>query len=187
MAAAREEFIRQLEQDPDFQNLNVPSDQVVGAVWVLGVIAVIWCVIAMVLAWFAFRRANWARITLVVSSAVAALLSLLTFPVGVVQTLGAGAVIALLFVGGANEWYSRRTAVAGYQPGPFQPYGQPPQYGAPQPPYGRPSYGDQPQQGRPGEQGGPGEQGSPQGGAPQQPSGEQGDRPRKDEPPSNVW
>ena len=43
---------------------------------------------AVVLAWFVFRRANWAHITLVVSAAMTVLFSLLGFPFGFLHTLG---------------------------------------------------------------------------------------------------
>ncbi len=61
------------------------------------------------------RRSNAARITLVVSSAVTALFSLLAIGslVSAVTLLAAVAVIVLLFVGGANEWFQGK----GRQPG----------------------------------------------------------------------
>ena len=53
------------------------------------------------------RRSNAARITLVVSSAVTALISLFGIGSGVsaITLLAAVAVIVLLFVGGANDWF----------------------------------------------------------------------------------
>jgi hypothetical protein len=105
MVAARDQFLRQLQEDANFQALDLPTGQVVAAMWAMGAIALFWCISAMVLAWFAFRRANWARITLVVSSAMTLLVSIAAFPVGLLHVLGAGAVIALLFLGGANEWF----------------------------------------------------------------------------------
>jgi hypothetical protein len=187
-----------LRADPNFEQLDAPTDQIVAALWLLGAIALIWGVVAMVLAWFAYRRANWARITLVVSAGMTALFSLVAFPVGLLHTLGSIAVVALLFTGGANEWYARRGG-QGF-PGSFQAYGSgafgqqypgqpqpgPQQYGG-QP--GRPGqgYGEQPgqppqhgQQAGPSEQ--PGQQQEPEAGAPEQGRGR-----GKDEPPSNVW
>ncbi|HSE07669.1 MAG TPA: DUF308 domain-containing protein [Nocardioidaceae bacterium] len=167
LGVARDEFINQLEQNPDFEQLDVPTDQVVAGLWVIGAIALFWGIAAIVLAWFAYRRANWARITLVVSSAMTVLFSILTFPVGLLHTLGAGAVVALLFMGGANEWYTGARSGGQAHPGPFQPYGQSPQG---QQPYG--GQQAQPPQGQP-----------PQQGRPEEPPRDRG----KDEPPSNVW
>lgn len=79
---------------------------------VVGVFTV-WCVIAFVLAIFVMRRSNGARITLVVSSAMAALFSLVAIRsiVSGLTLIGAIVVIVLLFVGGANDWFARRGAV----------------------------------------------------------------------------
>ncbi len=139
-------------------------DQVLALLWLMSAVIIVWCLAAMVLAFFAYRRANWARITLVVSAAMALLLSLAAFPLGILHVLLTGAVIALLFVGGANAWYSHKDGGGGF---PYYPSG-PQQYG--QPPYGQPPSGPQ-QYGQP-----------PYGGQPGQP-------PREDEkdPPKNVW
>ena len=69
-----------------------------------------WCLIAFVLAIFVLRRSNVSRILLVVSSAVTALLSLVAIGGGVsiITLIGSITVIILLFVGGANEWFSRK-------------------------------------------------------------------------------
>ena len=68
------------------------------------------------------RRSNVARILLVISSAVVALFSLLSITSGVsaVWLVAAIAVIVLLFVGGAGDWFKgavavrRAAATAGY-------------------------------------------------------------------------
>jgi hypothetical protein len=197
IVVARDEIIRSVQQDPTFQASNLRADQLVAGLWVLLAIALFWAGAAMVLAWFAFRRANWARITLVVSAGITALAGVVTIPAGLFHTLAAGAVIVLLFVGGANEWYARRSGVAGY-PGAFQPYGGQPgdwQSGGWQPYSGQP-YGGQPFGGQPGQADQPyagppsypsGEQ--PTGGAPAYPSGDQPPpssqpQPSSDPPPS---
>jgi hypothetical protein len=183
MVAAKDEFLRQLEQDPTFQQLDVPSDQVIAAMWVMGAIALFWGASAMVLAWFAYRRSNWARIALVVSSGLTLIFSVVAFPVGLLHTIGTGAVIALLFVGGAQQWYSRRGGPGGY-PGPYQPYGQ---YGGQQP--GQPGQPGQQYGGQPGQQ--PSQPGQQYGGQPTQQGypdeSTRGEKRGKDEPPSNVW
>ena len=70
----------------------------------------IWTVIACVLAVFAMRRSNAARIMLVISSVVAGLLCLLgiTSVVSAVPLLACIAVIVLLFTGGSNAWFAGR-------------------------------------------------------------------------------
>ena len=69
-----------------------------------------WCVIACVLAVFAMRRSNVSRILLVISATVAGLLSLLAIGsvVSAVWLLACLAVVIMLFIGGAGDWYARR-------------------------------------------------------------------------------
>ncbi|HEU4545233.1 MAG TPA: hypothetical protein VFR88_02980, partial [Microlunatus sp.] len=181
IVAARDQLLPMIEENPTFQDLrerNVTVDDVVAATWVMGVIVVLWAATAMVLAWFAYRRSNWARIALVVSAALTLIFSVFAMPVGLLHTFGTGAVITLLFVGGAQQWYSRRGGPGGY-PGPYQPYGQ---YG------GQPTQQGQQYPGQPGQQqhggqqygGQPGQQGYPD-------DSSRGAKPGKEEPPSNVW
>jgi hypothetical protein len=176
LLVAQDRLIDALEQQPGFQELNMARDQVLALLWLMSAVIIVWCLAAIVLAFFAYRRANWARITLVASAAMALLLSLAAFPLGLLHVLLTGAVIALLFLGGANAWYSHKDSGGGfpYYPSGPQQYGQSP-YG--QSPYGQPPYG--------GQQGQPpygGQQGQQHGGQPGQP-------PREDEkdPPKNVW
>jgi len=91
---------------------DVDLEAVYGVLLAVSLVFIAWCLIAFVLAIFVLRRGNVARILLVVSSAVTALLSLLAIQGGVsiVTLIGSIAVIVLLFVGGANEWFSRKGA-----------------------------------------------------------------------------
>jgi hypothetical protein len=108
VVAAKDEFITRIENQPGFQDIS-PND-VVSVVAVVCLVFAIWCIIAMVLAVFTMRRSNGARIGLVISSALVAILSLLGITSGgsAVTLLASIAVIVLLFVGGANEWFGRR-------------------------------------------------------------------------------
>lgn len=86
------------------------AESAFGVVLVILAILTIWCVIACVLAVFAMRRGKVARVLLVISSVVAALLSLLAIGSGisVVWLAGCVAVVILLFTGGASQWYRDR-------------------------------------------------------------------------------
>lgn len=68
----------------------------------------IWCLVACVLAVLVLRRSNVARILLVVSSGMAALICLLAIAtvIPIVTLVGSIAVIVLLFTGGANQWFA---------------------------------------------------------------------------------
>lgn len=124
-AAASDEIIDELRSDAvwsDFERqldaAGLTVDDLTTMMLIGGIIILIWCVVAFVVAIFAFRRHNWARIVLVVSAAMSALLCLVTIASGVsaVPLLASIATIVLLFVGGANGWYSRRSPQQMQQP-----------------------------------------------------------------------
>jgi hypothetical protein len=141
MLVARDEFVRAIESQPEFADAGFGSGQLLGWLWVAAVVVVRWCLAAIVLGVLAFRRQNWARITLVVSASVSALFSLvsITSVISAFTLFGSGLVIALLFTGGANDWYARRAHGSAGGPGsaggyPAHGYGYPGQYPAAQPP-----------------------------------------------------
>ena len=117
---SRSDFLDELENQQEFDDAGVDADSAFGAV--LGVIGVftLWCIIACILAIFVMRRSNAARITLVVSSSVAALLSLIGIAslLSAVTLIAAIAVIVLLFTGGANEWFKNKGQPAASQDPP---------------------------------------------------------------------
>lgn len=102
-----DEMARQNEAYEDFSAQTIVNIAAVG----IG-IALAWSLVAMLLAVFAMRRSNAARIGLVVSAA------LVCVPTGLIGLTGAFpmlvlgaacvAVIVCLFAGGANAWYARR-------------------------------------------------------------------------------
>jgi hypothetical protein len=87
------------------------------------VVFLVWSIVGVLLGVLAMRRSNVARILLVVSSALVGVVSLLTIgsAVSALWLLAAIATVVLLFVGGANDWYARRSAAAAQ---PYQPYQQ---------------------------------------------------------------
>ena len=130
---ARDQIVTEMERVPEFQDANIDPDSVVGVMvaFMLGV--VVWAIVSLVLGVFVLRRSNVARILLTISSVVVALGSLLliTSGISVVWLIAAIAVVVLLFVGGAGDWFNRTPS-----------YGGPDQYGnQPGQPYG--GYGDQ--------------------------------------------
>jgi hypothetical protein len=77
------------------------------AALVLIAVAVVWSLAACLLAWWALAGRNWARMLLAGSSALTVVASTLAFwlALPVFTLMGAIAVLVLLFIGGANEWY----------------------------------------------------------------------------------
>lgn len=157
---ARDSIVAELERVEGFEQADLDPDSVVGVMVAFMLVLVIWAVISMVLGIFVLRRSNVARILLVISAAVVAVGSLLSITSGLsaVWLIGAIAVITMLFVGGAGDWFngtpSHPGGPGGYgygdqQPGspyggqqggygqgqgPDQPYGTQPPGGTPPPP-----------------------------------------------------
>ncbi len=116
LGIARDEVVDQLEGEPGLEGID-PS-QIVSVLFVVFGAFIVWCLIAIVLAIFAMRRSNGARIGLVVSSALTAALSLLAITSGtsIITLVAAIAVIVCLFAGGASQWYSRKSGSYGSGP-----------------------------------------------------------------------
>ncbi|MGZ4437646.1 MAG: hypothetical protein ACXVW6_08400 [Nocardioidaceae bacterium] len=130
LVALKEQVLTAVRQDPSLDNLNISGNQLIAALWVVGVVVIFWCLSAMVLAFLAMRRMGWARVLLAVSSGIAALFSLFaTFTGAFFAILIAVACIAtmvLMFLPDANAWFAGRP--------PSRP--MPPVYGGPT--YGAP-------------------------------------------------
>lgn len=125
LLVARDEVIREMERVPEFQDANIDADAAVGVMVAVILGLVVWAIVAIVLSVFVLRRSNVARILLVISSAVVALLSLLgvTSGVSIVTLIASIAVIVLLFVGGAADWFKGTSSGAGSYPGYMGQYG----------------------------------------------------------------
>lgn len=116
LAGGGDAFIEEFERAARESDVTLTADEVLAIGWAISATFLVWSLISMALAVFAFRRSNAARIALVVSAVVAALFSLVAIMsvVSVVSLLLAGATVVLLFTGGANQWYSRRSSGAGH-------------------------------------------------------------------------
>jgi len=105
----RDEFVDDLSDAQDLHGL-APDDVYTFLLVTLGVLLV-WTLVAFVLALLAYRRSNAARLALVVSSVVTALLSLLTIltVAPIISMVCATAVVVMLTSRSAREWYETRT------------------------------------------------------------------------------
>ena len=105
---ARDLVVEEMGNAPGFENID-PNDVVTGVV-VMMVGLVLWCIVAMVLAVFAMRRSNGARVGLVISSVLAAILCLISIQSAIsgLPLIACIVTIVCLFAGGANAWYSGR-------------------------------------------------------------------------------
>jgi hypothetical protein len=111
LALSGDSFVDEFQTAAPDRDLSLTSDQVMAIGWGVGAVMLFWSVAAIVLAVLAFRRNNAGRIALVVSAAMTVLLSLVAIMsvISLVPLIMAVAVLILLFAGGANAWYSRRS------------------------------------------------------------------------------
>ncbi len=127
-AKFEERVQREIDGDATLRDLGVTADQLMTYVWATCIVLLLWSVAAVVIAVFAYRRANWARILLAVSAlgaAVVSLLGILTV-VAIGTLIPAVVVVFLLFGRSASAWYGRRpqhpTAPYSPPPGRNQPW-----------------------------------------------------------------
>ena len=108
--ASRDAVEDEMMKNSDFRELDISAGDVIAVVTVVLVVLIIWSLITVLLGVLTMRRSNVARILLVVSSAVVALLSLvgITSVFTAIWLLGGITVIVLLFIGDASRWFSRK-------------------------------------------------------------------------------
>lgn len=123
LIVARDDVVDELRGESGLEDFN--PDDLVTFLTIAVLVLVFWCLATMVIAVFAMRRSNVARILLVISSSMAALISLLgiTSILSAITLIGAVAVIVLLFVGDAGDWYARRGPQPQLPVGTTQPWG----------------------------------------------------------------
>lgn len=114
LLVAKDSVLDEIESQPGFENAGISANDALGVVVAFVGVFAIWCLIATILGFLVLRRSNAARITLVISSAITALLSLLAIGSGIsaLTLIAAIATIVLLFTGGAGDWFARRNPAA---------------------------------------------------------------------------
>lgn len=122
---AHDDFVAELEKriqtDASLQDLDLTGDQLASILIGTFVVLAIWCLIAVVVAFFAFRGRQWARIVLTVSTAVAALISLIGILslVSLLTLVPSVATLVLLFTRSSNAFFRGNRSAA---PPPQQQY-----------------------------------------------------------------
>jgi len=114
LLVAKDSVLDEIESQPGFEDAGISANDALGVVVAFVGVFAIWCLIATILGFMVLRRSNAARITLVISSAITALLSLLAIGSGIsaITLIAAIATIVLLFTGGAGDWFARRNPAA---------------------------------------------------------------------------
>lgn len=121
LAAAQDRIVDYITRTPEWQRANLDSGTLLPVLW-LGILMFLgWAVGACVLAWFTWRRHNWARWLLVASAGTTVLVALFAFPFGLVHQLAAVAVIVCLVSASAKQWFGSVAGPQGGPPGPAPP------------------------------------------------------------------
>ncbi len=145
LALAQDQLVDRVVASPAWEQANLERDVLVPVLWIGGLMFLGWSLSSLVLAWFTWRRHNWARYLLMVSAAVALVAGTFAFPFGALHQVACAVVIGLLLSTPARAWFA--LARVGWS-GP--PMGPPGQSGPPSGPAGGAQY--------------PGPQGPPSGG-----------------------
>lgn len=113
-------------QQPDLADQGVTDQMLVNTTYFMGGVMVIWCLIAALLAVFAFRRQGWARIALIVSTSAVVVLSLaasLGSLVLAVPLLAAVGVLGCLMRTEVRAWFAAAPPGSTTPPPRQQPWG----------------------------------------------------------------
>ena len=102
------EGLRTLVADsPEWKRVNMSADVIVPGLWLSTLVVLAWTVGACVLAWFAWRRHDWARWLLAFSAGFALLVAMFAFPVGMLHQLACVLAIGGLFNARARAWFDQ--------------------------------------------------------------------------------
>lgn len=115
VAVSPDVFLDQLRRQDAQLAEDVTEDLLIGTIIGMAVVLVVWCTAAAVVALFAFRRAGWARVTLLVSAAVAGAGCLLgtalgSFPL-LVPMIGCAVTVSMLNRREVRAWFAARGSI----------------------------------------------------------------------------
>jgi hypothetical protein len=117
LVVADQRVVDYVLDSPEWQRANLEQDIVLPVLWFGCLLFLGWSVAACVLAWFTWRRHNWARWMLTVSAVVTTIAATFAFPVGVLHQLAAILTVAGLFSAAARAWFDPRSGAHGPPPG----------------------------------------------------------------------
>ena len=145
LMVARDTLLEAIREAPELEASGFSTGELMAALWATSAILLFWCLAACVLAFLAFRRQGWARGVLVGSAAMATLVSLLAFPLGLLVAVPAAVSAGLLLSAPARAWYAAPSGPpTGPPPPPYSGGGAPPTYPQQQPPPPPPPRGKPP-------------------------------------------
>jgi hypothetical protein len=127
LVALQDRIVDYVAKSPEWQRSELNPDMLVPLLWVGCLMFLGWALGACLLAWFAWRRHNWARWLLAGSAGTSLVAAVFAFPVGIPHMLAAMLAIVGLFSATARQWFSVGPSQAGPPPGPGE--WPPPQQG----------------------------------------------------------
>ncbi len=126
LIAAKDQIVDYVVDSPEWKQANLPQDLLVPALWLAVLLFLGWALGACVLAWFTWRRHNWARWLLATSAAAAFVVGFLAFPAGLLHSLAAVLTIVGLFLSNSRAWFEQGTRNTWQGPPSGPPPGSPP-------------------------------------------------------------
>ena len=126
LIAAQDQIVEFVVDSPEWKQANLPQDLLVPALWLAVLMFLGWALGACVLAWFTWRRHNWARWLLATSAAAAFVVGLLAFPAGILHQLAAALTIVGLFLSTSGAWFEQGTQNTWQGPASGPPQDPPP-------------------------------------------------------------
>lgn len=130
LANDRARVVEVLREQPGYDRFAGHEDALIGALWFLDGVFVLWTLAAAAVAVFVLRGHEWARVLLLVSAGVSAVVGLAAFPASVFHVVGSAVALGLLLSRSASAWFRHRrstpaNAAAVWAPPPGQgPPGQ---------------------------------------------------------------
>jgi hypothetical protein len=123
LANDRARVVEVLREQPGYDRFAGHEDALIAALWFLDGAFVLWTLAAAALAVFVLRGQDWARVLLLVSAGMSAVVGLAAFPASVFHVVGSLVVLGLLLSRSASAWFRHRRALP---VGPSPVWGPPP-------------------------------------------------------------
>jgi hypothetical protein len=127
LLVAQDEMVDFVLNSPEWERANLDSDLLVPVLWLGCLMFLGWSAGALVLAWFTWRRHDWARYLLAVSAGGALVAGLFAFPFGLPHQVACVVTIVGLFNAQARAWFAQPRRRYGPPPGGYSGPPQGPQ------------------------------------------------------------
>ncbi len=118
----RQSIVDRVVDSPAWRDAGLSADMLVPMLWLGVLLFLAWSIGAIVLAWFAWRRHNWARYLLAASAVLTLLVGAVAFPVGLAHQIACALAAGGLFAPRSRAWYAGVRGTTQAPPKPPQPW-----------------------------------------------------------------